>query len=70
MTIGYARKSYQMIFGEKHKLLIQHTFKNKNKYSVLMTTDVYIKKSKMVLVDNLFNDSAVSCRSPQNVYII
>lgn len=35
-----------MIFRKKHKLLIQHTFKNKNKYSVLMTTDVYKRRAR------------------------
>lgn len=41
--ISYAKKLYHTIFRMKHKLLTQHMFKNKNKYSVLMTIDVYIK---------------------------
>lgn len=30
MTISYDKNSYQMMFRKKHKLLIQHTFKNKD----------------------------------------
>ena len=37
---SYAKKSCQMTFGKKYKLLIQHTFKIK--ISEFMTTDVYV----------------------------